>query len=184
MEISNEGERAPSNLTDMTSEPTWQSIGNQLRVVRKRKGLTLKEVERTSKGKWKAVVIGSYERSQRALTLAKAIELAAFYRVPLHELLGITPITENQGQVSSGEGEVGIGKITLDLRKVSSSHSWLGTNGEMLSLFTAWICASRQDWNGEILTIRASDLSTLALMSNRTTTDTRIWLQKNKLLYG
>ncbi len=163
-------------------EPTWQSIGNQLRIVRKRKGLTLKEVEKISNGKWKAVVIGSYERSQRALTLVKAIELAAFYLVPLHELLGITPITENQGH--SGGGEGGGSSITLDLRKISASVLPLGKNGEVLSLFTAWICACRQDWNGEILTIRGSDLSTLALMSNKTTTDTGAWLKKNNLLYG
>ncbi len=169
----------------MAHEPTWQSIGNQLRTVRKRKGLTLKEVEKSSNGKWKAVVIGSYERSQRALTLVKAIELAAFYLVPLHELLGITPITENQGQIEGGGGgEGGSSNITLDLRKISSSALPLGKNGEVLSLFTAWICACRQDWNGEILTIRGSDLSTLALMSNKTATDTRIWLKKNNLLYG
>ena len=47
---------------------------------------------------------------------------------------------------------------------------------EKLSLFTAWITAQRQDWNGEVLTIRTSDLSTLALMLNFSLIEARRYL--------
>ena len=69
---------------------TWPEIGANLRKIRLLKGFTLKDVEEKSKGKWKAVVIGSYERGNRALTIKKAIVLADFYQVPLGHLLGIT----------------------------------------------------------------------------------------------
>ena len=39
------------------------------------------------------MVIGSYERADRSLSIAKAIELADFYGVPLAYLLGIQSST-------------------------------------------------------------------------------------------
>ena len=44
-------------------------------------------VEATSEGRWKAVVVGSYERGDRAVTVQRLAELAEFYGVPLVELL-------------------------------------------------------------------------------------------------
>ncbi len=48
---------------------------DRLRIIRKSKGWSLQDVERNSNGKWKAVVIGSYERADRAISLKKAIQL-------------------------------------------------------------------------------------------------------------
>jgi transcriptional regulator with XRE-family HTH domain len=59
---------------------------DKLRMIRKSKGWSLQDVERNSNGKWKAVVIGSYERSDRAISLKKAISLMEFYQVPISEL--------------------------------------------------------------------------------------------------
>ena len=50
-------------------------------------GLSLHGVEEKSEGRWKAVVVGSYERGDRAVTVAKLAELAEFYGVPVAELL-------------------------------------------------------------------------------------------------
>jgi transcriptional regulator with XRE-family HTH domain len=58
----------------------------RLRVIRKSKGWSLQDVENHSNGKWKAVVIGSYERGDRAISLKKAISLMEFYQVPVSEL--------------------------------------------------------------------------------------------------
>ena len=74
----------------LTPEITITQIAAALRSIRKARGWTLKEVEELSGGVWKAVVIGSYERCDRSLSLNKAVSLARFYEVPLDVLLGLT----------------------------------------------------------------------------------------------
>jgi transcriptional regulator with XRE-family HTH domain len=65
-------------------------LGERLRAIRQQQGLTLQEVEAVSGGKWKAVVVGSYERGDRAVSVAKLAELGDFYNVPVSELLPTT----------------------------------------------------------------------------------------------
>ena len=55
-----------------------KSLGSRLRAIRTQQGLSLHGVEEKSRGRWKAVVVGSYERGDRAVTVAKLSELAAF----------------------------------------------------------------------------------------------------------
>jgi transcriptional regulator with XRE-family HTH domain len=64
-----------------------QRLGARLRQVRQAQGLSLFGVEEKSDGRWKAVVVGSYERGDRAVTVARLAELAAFYGVPTGTLL-------------------------------------------------------------------------------------------------
>ncbi len=45
---------------------------DRLRIIRKSKGWSLQDVELHSNGKWKAVVIGSYERADRAISTKKS----------------------------------------------------------------------------------------------------------------
>jgi len=75
----------------MTNAPFEKShakaLGDQLRWIRNETGLSLMGVEEKSAGKWKAVVIGSYERGNRAITVIRLIELAAFYGVQPADLL-------------------------------------------------------------------------------------------------
>ena len=147
---------------------TWPEIGANLRKIRLVKGLTLKDVEQKSKGKWKAVVIGSYERSNRALTIKKAIALADFYQVPLGHLLGITQNIKTNDPT----------RIRLDLRKVAK-----GANTSQIKLFAAWITGSRQDWNGEILSIRHTDLLPLAITLNLAESEVLTMLDNANLIY-
>ena len=150
-----------------SSHPSWGSVTENLRKIRAARGWTLSDIERKSHGRWKAVVIGSYERADRSLSIAKAIELADFYGVPLAYLLGI----ETSTSLSSSSDQEHATRMMLDLRKISRSKQ-----SEILALFTAWITAQRQDWNGEVLTIRTSDLSTLALMLNLTMAEAKKYL--------
>jgi len=64
-----------------------QVLGARLRDVHQREGLSLQRVEQRSGGRWKAVVVGSYERGDRAVTVPKLAELARFYGVPMSELV-------------------------------------------------------------------------------------------------
>src|SRR4029079_4233653 len=64
-----------------------RALGTRLRAIRTQQGLSLHGVEEKSQGRWKAVVVGSYERGDRAVTVQKLAELADFYGVPVAELL-------------------------------------------------------------------------------------------------
>ena len=46
-----------------------KSLGARLRSIRQQQGLSLQGVEEKSNGRWKAVVVGSYERGDRAVTV-------------------------------------------------------------------------------------------------------------------
>src|SRR5260370_24651774 len=70
----------------MTSDYA-RALGARLRAIRTQQGLSLHGVEKKSKGRWKAVVVGSYERGDRAVTVQKLAELAEFYGVPVSQLL-------------------------------------------------------------------------------------------------
>ena len=72
-----------------------KALGARLRAIRNQQGLSLQGVEEKSKGRWKAVVVGSYERGDRAVTVQKLAELADFYGVPVAELLP-------EGRIPSG----------------------------------------------------------------------------------
>src|SRR5947199_7552041 len=64
-----------------------KALGSKLRGIRQQQGLSLHGVEEKSRGRWKAVVVGSYERGDRAVTVQRLAELADFYGVPVAELL-------------------------------------------------------------------------------------------------
>jgi hypothetical protein len=130
-------------------------LGSRLRAIRQQQGLTLQQVEESSKGKWKAVVVGSYERGDRAVSVTKLSELSDFYNVPVSELL---PKEDVDG--STGKG--GSQKVMLDLRKLSRSD--LDPDLRPVSRFAHTIQLQRGDFNGSVLTIRGEDLRALSVI--------------------
>jgi len=152
-------------------ERSIEEIAAAIKGVRRAKGMTLKEVEEKSGGVWKAVVIGSYERCDRALSVKKAINLANFYQVPLDELLGLNIDKKTQTRE----------KITLDIRATNNQYS---DDAELISVrnFATLICARRRDWNGEVLSIRNSDLATIGLLINKDEATAYDWLVGKNLL--
>src|SRR2546421_264541 len=69
-----------------------KALGIRLRAIRTQQGLSLHGVEEKSRGRWKAVVVGSYERGDRAVTVQRLADLADFYGVPVAELLPDGPL--------------------------------------------------------------------------------------------
>jgi len=149
-----------------------QDIARSLRQIRRQKGWTLKMVETISGGRWKAVVVGSYERCDRALSLNKAVALAAFYQVPLEVLLGL----------ETGDDEPPE-KRNLTL-KIARLHEEASPQVELRAFqnFILWICATRRDWNGQVITLRKSDATTLALILNLSEEGLYRWLAEKKFI--
>jgi transcriptional regulator with XRE-family HTH domain len=126
-----------------------QSIGRRLRAIRKQKGFSLQEVEAKSEQEFKASVLGAYERGERSLSLPRLQRLAAFYGVPVDQLL--PPGDRSAGGPPQQSGSDG---ITIDLSRLEESEA----PTELLERFVKTIQLMRQDFNGRVLTIRRGDL--------------------------
>ena len=131
-----------------------RALGSRLRAVRSQQRLSLHGVERKSGGKWKAVVVGSYERGDRAVSVARLAELAEFYGVPISELL---PTEEGvpSARIDSSN------KIVLDLQKLQHVPA---EDAAPLVRYAQSIQRQRGDYGNKVLSIRGEDLRALALM--------------------
>lgn len=152
-----------------------KAIAASLRAIRKQQGLTLKEVEERSAGKWKAVVIGSYERCDRSLSLNKAVALAAFYQVPLDQLLGLSNELSQSAMAPT--------RTIVDMRALSAL-AYSDEKTVLLKNFLGALCAKRRDWNGEVLSLRLSDVAVLGLLLNLSEGAVQNWLTSHGLMLG
>ena len=139
----------------MTSVDYARALGERLRNIRVQKGMSLQDVQQTSKGKWKAAVVGAYERGDRNVTVARLSELALFYGVPVSEIL-----PEDGSAPSPGQPE-GRRRVVLDLEGLDKVPEG---DRDPLARFTPAIQIQRGDYNGRVLTIREDDLMALALL--------------------
>jgi transcriptional regulator with XRE-family HTH domain len=137
-----------------------QLLGDRLRSIRSQQGLTLQDVEERSDGEWKAVVIGSYERGDRAVSVAKLARLAQFYGVPMRDLLPVTEPTADRA------GNDDAPRVILDLSRVPEIAA--GDDAiAALSRYARRIQLQRGDYNGRVLSLRADDIRALATAFGR-----------------
>jgi transcriptional regulator with XRE-family HTH domain len=130
-----------------------KALGARLRAIRTQQGLSLHGVEEKSQGRWKAVVVGSYERGDRAVTVQRLSELADFYGVPVAELL-----PEGHALATVSEPTP---RLVIDLEQLSSVPA---QQSAPLARYAATIQSQRGDYNGRILSIRQEDLRSLAVI--------------------
>ena len=130
-----------------------KALGARLRAIRTQQGMSLHGVEEKSEGRWKAVVVGSYERGDRAVTVQRLSELAEFYGVPVGELLpeghGVSVINEPAP------------RIIIDLGQLTGVPQ---QQAAPLARYAATIQSQRGDYNGRVLSIRNEDLRSLAVI--------------------
>jgi transcriptional regulator with XRE-family HTH domain len=143
-------------VTDQDAEDRHYALalGERLRRVRQQQGLSLHDVEHRSQGTLKASVVGAYERGERAVSITRMEVLADFYRVPVAELLP-DPSAERRGGARDDEL---VPEITIDLAALETRRE----EEPVLARYVDAIKARRGDYNGRVLTVRASDLETLA----------------------
>jgi transcriptional regulator with XRE-family HTH domain len=141
----------------------------KLRELRRRKGLTLEEFEKFTDGEVKAVVLGSYERGTRAISLARLQELANIYEVPLEYFFAEPKISlKNE-------------RLTFDLRRIKIRED-LDESIVGLRRYLSSIVNKRRDFNGEVLTLRESDNEILGFIAQMRLDEMIEYLKLNRLL--
>jgi transcriptional regulator with XRE-family HTH domain len=133
--------------------PYAKSLGQRLRAIRVQQGLSLHGVEVKSGGRWKGVVVGSYERGARAVSVQRLAELADFYGVPVAELL---PAGSGPAAPVSPPP-----RLVLDLEKLQELPA---SDAAPLARYTASLQAQRGDYNGRVMSIRHDDIRSLAVI--------------------
>jgi transcriptional regulator with XRE-family HTH domain len=148
-------ERSSADDTD-APDAYAKALGARLRAIRVQQNLSLHGVERKSEGRWKAVVVGSYERGDRAVSVQRLAELAEFYGVAVGDLL-----PPEAGAFAGGGGATPLSRIVLNLDRVAALDDG---QADVLRRFTASIQRQRGDVGNRTLCVRHDDLHTLALM--------------------
>jgi transcriptional regulator with XRE-family HTH domain len=150
-------------------------VSAKLRALRRSRGWSLLDVEAHSHGRLKAVVLGSYERGSRSLSVKRAIEIAEIYEIPLSQLFTDKKISSDAIP----------GRKMFDLRTISNRaqipNEW-SERFTILARYTRAIVESRQDWNGEVLSLRGSDCATLAMILNIDSAELLQWLDDEKVI--
>jgi len=160
----------------MNTQITIQQVSARLRAIRISRSLSLSDVEALSKGGLKAVVLGSYERGARTLSVKRAITIAALYDVPLSQLF----TEELPVEVISAE------RTVIDLRAVNKrAHDATHPSYEnylLLARLAQRVVRSRQEWNGEVLSIRQSDMETISVLFDQPISHVLQWMENEKVL--
>ena len=166
--------RCMKNTSPFT-QPTPESVAARLRTIRKSRGWTLHDIENRTAGSIKAVVMGSYERGTRAISLARALELANLFAIPISDLLNEPNLRNDESPRFRRFDQRRIGKLLSeneDERLVK------------LNNFLVAIAQRRGDWNGEILSLRNTDLDTLTLILEMSQNQLTNWLRQESIAFG
>ena len=149
--------------------PSNVEIGRRMREARKKRGWTIAQMAQI--GELKAVVIGSYERGSRNMPISRLGEIAKILGVDVDFLLGQPTVRHDV-----------VTSLTIDLRALSrpsySHPSWLA----VLISYCAGIVKKRNDWNGEVLSLRDSDALNLSFSLGIEQAELMNWLMREKYL--
>lgn len=143
----------PLAVPGESSEDRQRALGARLRRIRAQQGLSLAQVEQRSAGRWKAVVVGAYERGDRAVTVERLAALAAFYDVPVSHVLP-SPVPVSEFAPATG--------VPLDLNRLAVHDERPDALGS-IARFARRMQLQRGDHAGRVITLRDVDVRTIAL---------------------
>lgn len=147
-----------------------QRLGARLRAIRRGQGLRLQDVEELSQGVFKAVVVGSYERGDRAVAAHKLAALAALYDVAVADLL---PEDDPSGDAGRPAGWT----IAVDPLLRSSDPDLAA-----LKRLVRHVQHLRDEPESPVLTLRRSDLRIVAVTVGLPPESVEDWLREHELL--
>ena len=136
---------------DITKE--LQRVQQGLRAIREAQGLTLSQASAKSYGEVSAIALGSYERGDRTISASKLIQIAQIYDVP------VTAFFDSDDHANKNT------KIIIDCRKLNSDEGPLVIK---LKTVVKSIASIRRDWNGEVISLRENDLTSLHIFGSIT----------------
>jgi len=140
--------------SDSISEAT--QLGRTLREIRLNRKWSLKDFEIASGSKIKDVVLGSYERGTRSISVSKLSIIAKTYEIPMSAFF---PESKFKNTPANDE------QIIIDLRKLRDVlKNYPSEPVQILNKFTNGIVNMRKDWNGEVLSLRSTDLRLISLL--------------------
>lgn len=163
-------ERRAAEQAQDPDERYQRELGRRLRAVRRAHGLRLQDVEDASGGRFKAVVVGSYERGDRAIAAHKLAALAHFYGVPVAELLP-------DRAVADGPTESGVAVAVDRLRQRA-----LDPELEPLVRLVQHVQQLRDDHHSPTLRLRSEDQRLVALALGVDPDGFSAWLEARGLL--
>jgi transcriptional regulator with XRE-family HTH domain len=131
-----------------------KKVSLKLKELRRSRNMTLQDFEKFSGGEIKAVVIGSYERGTRSISLAKIVQLADIYQVPVDYFF------QEKVETSSSTEH----PLVIDLRRLRATNE-LDESLIGFRALVARIITKRLDWNGEVLTLRSSDIDNIEFVT-------------------
>ena len=130
-----------------------ETLQSRLRLIRLSRFLTLKEAAKLSKGQISAIALGSYERGDRTVSADKLITIAHVYGVPVAELF------------EARRKDVHDERLSIDLRKILTTSN---QSAQRITEVVRNIARMRGDWNGEVISLRASDLKNFQIFTTLT----------------
>lgn len=122
----------------------------RLRSIRASRNLTLAQVAKLSNGQISAIALGSYERGDRSVSAEKLILIAELYEIPIQELF------ESAQKVITEE------RVSIDIRKILLT---MDPSARKVVEVIRNIARMRNDWNGEVISLRSQDILNLNLFS-------------------
>lgn len=130
-------------------------VGKRLRGIRRQKQLSLQQVETQSGEEFKASELGAYERGDRALSVPRLDRLAQFYNVPIEQLL---PRDVTGAEAIAIDAPTN-NPLAIDIAKLMQLT---GSPVEILARYLRLIQIQRQDFNGQVITLRRNDTCAVA----------------------
>jgi transcriptional regulator with XRE-family HTH domain len=132
-------------------------LGQRIRQIRQQRSLSLHEVEARTGEEFKSSVLGAYERGERSLSVGRLMRLAAFYEVPVDQML------PGPAGGTSRSPSAERPPLRIDLTRVARLG---GVEGEFLRRQLGLLQLRRQDFNGRVMTLRFDDQRMMAGIFN------------------
>lgn len=134
----------------MDTNTQLSTLQLRIRSLREARNLTLQETSDKSGGLISAIALGSYERGDRSISAKKLIQIAQLYDVPVSALF------DDAMKVTTP------GRVTFDLRRVNTATDDVSL---VFAQTLKRMAHMRRDWNGEVISLRSSDITNFALFT-------------------
>lgn len=141
-----------------------RAVGERLRGLRRQRGLSLLAVEEASNREFKASVLGAYERGERVISVLRLQRLAAFYHVPVDQIL---PRTATPGPTSADGSAPDFAPqrpLLIDLVQLNATES---IEGQVIRRYINSIRNQRSGLHANLMPIREEDLRVIGRFLER-----------------